>query len=146
MLSLTRPDSSTLVVTNPVFSQNFNFTSFDGLINFGGTSGGTTGTVSVSDMNSFVSYSANDFSLFSALGGGAINLGLFATGNSSGSGSGNLITQISTAAAGDVKVNYTYTSATAVPEPESLALVLAGLGLIGVARRRARSKSLTVQS
>lgn len=141
LLGLTRPDGSTLVIAKPVFTQNFGFSAFDGAIDFGGTSGGRTGTVSATGSNSFVSFNANDFSLFSALGGGNINLGLSATGSSSGSGAGNLITQFSTAASGDVRVIYNYTAATSnVPEPASLATLLAGLGLMGVVRRRAAKK------
>jgi len=137
-IGLTRPDHSTLVVTNPVFSQSFNFTGFDGVINFGGTSGASTGTVSASGANFFVSSSASDFALFSAVGGGTIDLGLNAIGNSSGSGSGNLITLFNTAASGVAKVTYDYTPSGTVPEPASLALLCGGLGLIGAARRRGK--------
>ena len=141
LLGLTRPDGSTLVVTNPLFSQVFNFSAFDGSINFGGTSGGSTGTVSANGANFFVSSSASDFSLFSALGGGTINLGLNAVGNSSGTGAGNLVTQFNTAAAGNVVVTYTYTSASVVPEPATLATLIAGLGLMGAVRRRSKKQA-----
>jgi hypothetical protein len=141
LLGLTRPDGSTLVVTKPVFSQGFDFSSFDGTVNFGGTSGGSTGTVSADGSNFFVSSDASDFALFSALGGGSINLGLSAVGNSSGTGSGNLITQFNTAASGNALVTYTYTPASDVPEPASLATVLAGLGLMAAVRRRAKKQA-----
>lgn len=141
LLGLTRPDGSTLVVTNPLFSQVFNFSAFDGSINFSGTSGGSTGTVSANGANFFVSSSASDFSLFSALGGGTINLGLNAVGNSSGTGAGNLVTQFNTAAAGNVVVTYTYTSASVVPEPATLATLIAGLGLMGAVRRRSKKQA-----
>ena len=141
LLGLTRPDGSTLVVTNPLFSQVFEFSAFDGTFNFGGTSGGSTGTVSANGANSFVSSNASDFSLFSALGGGTINLGLNAVGASSGTGAGNLITQFNTAAAGNVLVTYTFTPTGEVPEPATLATLISGLGLMGAVRRRAKKKA-----
>ncbi len=141
-LTLTRPDASTLVVSNPLFAKNFSFTSFDGAIDFGGTSGGSTGTQTSSKSNSFTSTSANDFALFSALGGGLINLGLSGVGVSNGSGSGNLITSFQTASAGNTSVTYDYTAAP-VPEPETYAMMLAGIGLLAFANRRKASKALT---
>jgi hypothetical protein len=139
LLGLTRPDHSTLVVANPVFSQTFALMPDDGVIDFGGASGATTGSVSASGENFFVSSAAADLALFSALGGGTIDLGLSASGNSSGSGSGNLITQFRTGASGSAQVTYTFTPLATVAEPGSLALFCGGLGLAGVARRRRKA-------
>lgn len=143
VLTLTRPDSSTLVVTNPFLTSNFSFTAFDGNINFAGTSGGSTGLQTHSASNFVVSSSGADLALFSASGGGVIGLGLGAAGQSSGTGSGNLITSFATQAAGNVSVTYDYT-AVPVPEPESYAMMLAGLGLLAFAKRRQAAKSLSV--
>lgn len=139
ILTLTRPDGSTIVITNPVFSQNNSLSAFDGSIDFAGTSGASTGQVSNSHTESFTSSSANDFALFSQAGGGTISLNLGATGQSNGSGAGNLITQFATSAAGQVKVSYDYTAAP-VPEPETYAMLIGGLGLLGLVRRRSAKK------
>ena len=84
----------------------------------------------------YVTFASN---MATTAGGGNLNLGLLATGASSGSGAGNLITQ----ASGEVKVIYTYTAAVAaVPEPETYAMMLLGLGMVGaIARRRAAKKA-----
>lgn len=139
ILTLTRPDGSTIVVTNPVFSNNYSLSAFDGAIDFAGSSGAFTGQVSSSHTESFASSSTNDFALFSQAGGGTISLNLGATGQSNGSGAGNLITQFATSAAGQVKVSYDYTAAP-VPEPETYAMLIGGLGLLGLVRRRSAKK------
>ncbi|WEF34593.1 choice-of-anchor E domain-containing protein [Pseudoduganella chitinolytica] len=140
-LTLTRPDGTTLVVTNPVFSAAHDVASFDGAIDFRGASGWDTGAVANSASNSFTSASAADFTLFSAAGGGTIDLNLQAAGNSTGTGAGNLITQFATSAGAGVKVVYDYTALAPVPEPETYGMMLLGLGVIGAAaRRRARNR------
>lgn len=140
LLKLTRPDGSTIVVTNPVFSNAYNLAAFDGAIDFAGTSGVKTGPVSSSHTEIVTSSSSSDFALFSQAGGGTINLALGATGLSSGSGAGNLLSQFNTSAAGSVKVTYDYTAAP-VPEPETYAMLIGGLGLLGLVRRRAAKKA-----
>lgn len=140
VLTLYRPDGSTLVVTNPVFSKGYSLSAFDGAIDFAGSSGAATGQVSSSHGESFVSSSSSDFALFSQAGGGTLSLGLGATGLSNASGAGNLISQFATSAAGNVTVTYNYTAAAPVPEPETYAMLIGGLGLLGAVRRRKGGK------
>ncbi|MGX9783656.1 choice-of-anchor E domain-containing protein [Janthinobacterium lividum] len=137
LLTLYRPDNSTLLVANPLFTQTFALSAFDGSIDFAGTSGANTGPRSSTGANSYTSGSASDFALFSSAGGGLIQLGLNAIGSSTGSGSGNLLTQFQTAASGRVAVTYEYISA--VPEPETYVMLLTGLALAGVMTRRRKS-------
>lgn len=141
-LTLSRPGGSTLVVTTPVFSITYeNVASYDGLTDYAGASGVNTGLVTATSSNFIDSTSSTDFALFSAAGGGSLNLALKASGTSFGSGSGNLATLFSTQAGANVKVIYSYTAAP-VPEPETYGMMLAGLGMIGLlARRRAAKKA-----
>ena len=134
LLTLYRPDNSTLLVANPLFTQTFALSAFDGSIDFAGTSGASTGLRSRTGSNGYTSASASDFALFSSAGGGLIYLGLNAIGSSTGSGAGNLLTQFQTSASGRVQVTYEYISA--VPEPETYAMLLTGLALAGVMMRR----------
>lgn len=141
LLDLTRPDGSKLVIANPVFSQAFDFTAYDGRTDFDGTSGGTTGLVERSAGDYFLTHSASDFALFSAAGGGLIDLGMSAKGTTSSTGPGNLVTGFTTSAAGFASITYEYTPfVVEVPEPASMATLLAGLGLMGAVRRRRASK------
>jgi len=146
IITLSRPDATTLVVAHPLFSNNFSFSEFDGNINFGGTSGGTTGLQSATKSESLTSLSAGDFALFS--GPGTILLNLKAIGTSSSEGSGNLITQFSTYASGLGKVTYNYNDKVTynyndnvVPEPATFAIMGLGLGFLALTRRRRTTKA-----
>lgn len=136
-LTLTRPDGSTLVITNPLFNRDFNFTGYDRSTDFAGTSGTRTGIIEVSDSDSFITSLASDLALFSALGGGFIDLGLSATGHSQATGSGNMSSNFENSASASATVIYTYAPLVVeVPEPATLATMIAGLGLMGAVRRR----------
>lgn len=136
-LTLHRPDSSTLVVSNPLFSQTLALSAFDGDIDFAGASGGTTGVRTASATEFVTTTNANDFALFSAHGGGLIHLGLNGAGVSEAIGSGNLASGFETYAGARATVTYNYAP---VPEPETYAMMLTGLGLLAFARRRAMAK------
>jgi hypothetical protein len=106
---------------------------FDGLIDFGGTSGGSVGPV--------VGDNSKSLMLVSGLGAfegvGTYDILVAAAGLSNASGAGNLISQINTEAQADITVTYDYTKQTTnVPEPASMALV--GLGMMGLAAIRRR--------
>ena len=137
--TLSRAGNNLLVVNNPVFTKTFALNPFDGSIDFGGTSGASTGTITHSASSSAHDTSASDFVAFSAAGGGFINLNLAAVGASRATGGGNLTSAFTTKSSGHVSVTYNYAP---VPEPETYAMMLAGLGLLAAARRRKNAKKL----
>jgi len=129
-IKLQRPDLSTLVITLPLVMTTDNVTAFDGMIDFGGTSGKSYPLLTADDMNSVMTMSMMDLALFT--GPGNIMLPVMATGASTGSGAGNLLLQFSTSASANVMVTYDYT----VPEPATAGLL--GLGALASVRRRRR--------
>ncbi len=134
-LKLKRPGGgSDIVIATPLAQNVDNASAFDGTIDFGGTSG-KTHTGLVADLLVVeTSTSASDFALFSGIGN--IILDVAATGDSMGSGAGNLITQFSTSAGASLKIIYNYDAVTPVPEPSTYALIIAGVGLLSLRRRR----------
>lgn len=131
--------SGTVLSASPVVSQTFNATSFDGTIDFGGTSGTLLAglTDSFSEM---VTYTM-PMDLAAFIGMGSITYDFNAIGSSNGSGAGNLITQFATRAGAELMITYNYTDNTPVTNvsaPSSVALL--GLSLLGVAGLRRKAK------
>lgn len=126
-ITLQRPDLSTLVVTLPLVMTSDDVGAFDGVIDFGGTSGRTYANLMASQLEIFMTMDPGDLALFTGVGN--IVLPVVALGASTGSGAGNLLLQFNTSAAADVTVCYQY-----IPEPATAGLIAGGL--IFFARRR----------
>lgn len=133
---------TSLVQVIPAVSSVANLTAFDGTIDFGGTSGISFTGLSGSDNSSVVLTGA---ALAPWIGTGTVTGLCSGTGQSTGSGAGNLVTIFSTQAGCDVTVSYDYTPSTtvdAVPEIDAISgtgalTLLAGvLAVVGERRRR----------
>ncbi|MCB9839120.1 MAG: choice-of-anchor E domain-containing protein [Phycisphaeraceae bacterium] len=120
-----------LGVVIPVANESFMAGTFDGSIDFGGSSGAMFADLMGSDMtmNTLVN-GMDDLSAF--IGLGTVPLVATAVGTSNGSGAGNLILQFFTDAGLDFSVVYEYH---AVPTPGAAGL-LAFAGAAGSIRRR----------
>ncbi len=140
-ITLDRPDNSQLAVVVPLVSMMTSATAYDGVLDFGGTSGATFNGLQSSLVDTVAGdKAASDLALFTGSSGapGSISLSAAATGQSSASGSGNLVSQFTTNAGADFTVTYNYTPA---PEPGTYALMLGGFGaLVGVQRLRRRRR------
>lgn len=142
-MTLETTDGTVLVTTLPVVDEDFAASAFDGGIDFGGTSGATFSSLSASQTETSV-YTAglDDAILALFIGSGTLSTILDASGASSASGAGNLITQFSTLAEGSLVVTYDWSAAPtpSVSEPASVAAI--GLALVGFgfASRRRRVK------
>ncbi len=116
-ITLQRPDLSTLVVTIPLAQTVDNVTAFDGVIDFGGTSGKTYSGLSGDKTESKCTSTLADIALF--MGPGNITLPCVATGSSNGSGAGNLILQFNTSASSGAEVTYHYSDCPTPNRPTS---------------------------
>ncbi len=141
-LKLSYSDGTLLFDETPTNSKTFNASAFDGMIDFGGTSGhsfgNVTATISPNDMT--VLTSGAEFAAFQ--GTGTYSFSTSTNDHSSTTGAGNLISQISTTAGDSVSVTYDYTPTSSVPEPSTAVTAAIGVvvcGLVHRLRRRARA-------
>jgi hypothetical protein len=111
LVSLQRPDSSDLVISHPMVNFLDSLAAYDGVADYGGTSGITHGGIDAAQETtvSVLSDSA-DFALFCGGAGrpGTIALPLTAIGTSVANGGGNLHTQFAQTASATADVYYTY--------------------------------------
>ncbi len=106
-VTLSRPDFTPIAVTLPIADTYDDVTAFDGVIDFGGTSGRTYLGLTAQDSETVDSPPPlSDLVLFT--GPGTISLPVRAVGSSHATGAGNLITQFQTWAAAELTVTYTY--------------------------------------
>ena len=106
-ITLERPDNTPLVTVIPLAQTSDDVTAYDGLLDFGGTSGKTYPDLSGDKTESTCTIVPADLALFT--GTGDITLPAEALGSSNGSGAGNLWLQFSTSASVEATVTYYYT-------------------------------------
>lgn len=118
------------VVALPLAGGAIGFTLFDGMVDFGGTSGAQFNGLSNSDMQMQILVNPLDIANF--LGVGTVAFNLNAVGSSFASGAGNLITIFQTAATATVTIDYLTNE---IPTPAALPAGLALLGAFALRRR-----------
>jgi uncharacterized repeat protein (TIGR01451 family) len=108
-IELKRPNNNSFLKVAPLAKRTVQAGPFDGVVDFGGTSGATLINLTDSKSDTTVLTAAADLALFT--GPGQITLPVRARGTSSDNGSGNLITEYRVAAEASVRVVYTYDTA-----------------------------------
>lgn len=141
-LDVQRPDLTTVVILNLTATSVQSPGSFDGSVDFGGTSGGTLLHLVADGTATALLTNPADLALFSAAFlGETISLHAVAEGQSSASGPGNLASGFLTAAQTNVKVEYIVglDFIPLVPSPAALPAGIIGFGLLLLTRWRSNS-------
>lgn len=116
-IKLQRPDGSLIVETIPLAHTVDNVTAFDGVIDFGGTSGRTYDGLSADKTEGRCTALVSDKQLFT--GAGTLVLPVVALGSSSGSGAGNLLLSFTTTASASAVVTYHYSECPVPAQPST---------------------------
>jgi protocatechuate 3,4-dioxygenase beta subunit len=106
VLTLTGPGVASLVTNSTGNSQTFSASAFDGVVDFGGTSGHDFGVQTANGSNTLTLTSASDLAAY--IGTGTVSFTDQAQATSSASGAGNLVTNIVSTAGAGVTVVYHY--------------------------------------
>ena len=114
-ITLQRPDSTLLVATIPLAHTSDNVTAFDGVIDFGGTSGRTYAALQGDKTEGNCTSLADDKTLFT--GTGTLVLPVVAVGSSGGSGGGSLLLSFTTDASAGAVVTYYYSTCPVPAQP-----------------------------
>jgi hypothetical protein len=138
-LTLSDADSRTLVVTIPTIINMFNASAYDGVNDFGGTSGATFNDLNANQSEQRTFLDAATLAFFTSVGmDNSATFTFDAKASSVATGAGNLTSAFNTTAGGLVSVVYTY-SDMSIPVSAPSHIALLGLGLLAFAGvRKAR--------
>lgn len=128
-LTLTDALMNTLVVTIPSITKILNATAFDGVVDFGGTSGATYAGLTAQKFEQSIYTDATTLAMFTGMGSSMFTFDAEAI--SVATGAGGITSVFTTSAGGIIEVIYTYKEIpTQVAAPSQIALL--GLGLLAI--------------
>ena len=129
-LKLTDAAMNTLVVTIPSITRILNATAFDGVVDFGGTSGATYAGLTAQKFEQSIYTDAATLAMFTGMGSSMFTFD--ATAVSVATGAGAITSVFTTSAGGVVEVIYTYRERpNQVSAPSQVAML--GIGLLIIA-------------